>query len=102
MMDSWMNIGTGGMYTVMDDDEGYYLRATAMYGDGEGMGKMASEKTMMVGADDAGGTLLDRYDTNGNDEIDLEEVIDDYFDYDDRLTLEEVFEIVDLYFEIES
>ena len=76
-----------------------------MYDDGEGMKKMASEKTMMVGADDAGGTLLDRYDTNGNDEIDLEEVftaIDDYFDYDDRLTLEEVFEIVDLYFEIES
>ena len=28
--------------------------------------------------------------------------IDDYFDFDDRLTLEEVFEIVDLYFEIES
>ena len=35
MMDSWMDIGTGGMYTVMDDDEGYYLRATAMY-DGRG------------------------------------------------------------------
>ena len=48
MMDSWMDIGTGGMYTVMDDDDGYYLRATAMYTDGEGMGKMASEKTMMV------------------------------------------------------
>ena len=48
MMDSWMPIGTGGMYTVMDDDAGYYLRATAMYDDGEGMGKMASEKTMMV------------------------------------------------------
>ena len=48
MMDSWMNIGTGGMYTVMDDDDGYYLRATAMYSDGEGMGKMASEETMMV------------------------------------------------------
>ena len=48
MMDSWTNIGTGGMYTVMDDDEGYHLRATAMYDDGEGMGKMASEETMMV------------------------------------------------------
>ena len=48
MMDSWMDIGTGGMYTVMDDDQGYYLRATAMYDDGEGMGKMASEETMMV------------------------------------------------------
>ena len=48
MMDSWMEIGTGGMYTVMDDDAGHYLRATAMYDDGEGMGKMASMKTMMV------------------------------------------------------
>ena len=48
MMDSWMDIGTGGMYTVMDDDEGYHLRATAMYDDGEGMGKMASMQTMMV------------------------------------------------------
>ena len=48
MMDSWMEIGTGGMYTVMDDDAGHYLRATAMYDDGEGIGKMASEKTMMV------------------------------------------------------
>ena len=39
---------TDAAYTVMDDDEGYYLRATAMYDDGEGMGKMASEETMMV------------------------------------------------------
>ena len=48
MMDSWMDIGTGGMYTVMDDDAGHYLRATATYTDGEGMGKMASEETKMV------------------------------------------------------
>ena len=35
-------------------------------------------------------------------EIDLDEVfkaIDDYFDYDDRLTLEEINELVDLFFE---
>ena len=50
MMDSWMDIGTGGMYTVMDDDAGYYLRATAMYNDGEGTGKMKDATTMMVGA----------------------------------------------------
>ena len=47
-MTDWEDIGTGGMYTVMDGDAGYYLRATATYTDGEGMGKMASEKTMMV------------------------------------------------------
>ena len=39
MMDSWTNIGTGGMYTVMDDDAGHYLRATATYTDGEGTGQ---------------------------------------------------------------
>ena len=50
MMDSWRDItgATDAAYMVMDADEGYHLRATAMYGDGEGMGKMASEKTMMV------------------------------------------------------
>ena len=50
MMDSWKDITgvTDAAYTVMDDDAGYYLRATAMYDDGEGMGKMASEETMMV------------------------------------------------------
>ena len=50
MMDSWTNIGTGGMYTVMNDDAGHYLRATATYTDGEGMGKMKDATTMMVGA----------------------------------------------------
>ena len=46
--------------------------------------------------------LVARYDANNNGVIDLEEVfraIDDYFDYDDRLTLAEVYELVDLYFE---
>ena len=65
MMDSWMNIRTGGMYTVMDDDAGHYLRATATYTDGEGMGKMASEETMMVGGM-AGDQLLAEYDPNGD------------------------------------
>ena len=50
MMDSWMDItgATDAVYTVMDDDDEYHLRATAMYDDREGMGKMASEETMMV------------------------------------------------------
>ena len=50
MMASWMDItgATDAAYTVMDADGGYHLRATAMYDDGEGMDKMASEETMMV------------------------------------------------------
>ena len=50
MMESWMDItgATDAAYTVMDADEGSHLRATAMYDDGEGMGKMASMQTMMV------------------------------------------------------
>ena len=46
MMESWMDItdATDAAYTVMDADEGYHLRATAMYDDGEGMGKMASSR----------------------------------------------------------
>ena len=57
--------------------------------------------TVMVAAM-AGDTLLERYDGNDNNEIDLDEVfkaIDDYFDYDDRLTLAEIYELIDLYFE---
>ena len=47
MMDSWMDIAdaTDAMYTVTDDDDGYYLQATAMYDDGEGADKMAYEMT---------------------------------------------------------
>ena len=106
MMDSWMDIGTGGMYTVMDDDEGYYLRATATYTDGEGMGKMASEKTMMVGADDAGDTLLGTYDTNNSGEIEKSEVIQAIKDYfagvqnptPDALSKDDVVDVIKLYF----
>ena len=68
---------------------------------GTDMAMVHSMPTMMVAAE-AEDTLLSRYDANDNGEIDLDEVftaIDDYFDYDDRLTLEEIYEIVDLYFE---
>jgi hypothetical protein len=47
------------------------------------------------------GTLLARYaGTDGVLELDdVFMAIDDYFDYDDRITLEEIYELVDLYFE---
>ena len=105
MMDSWTDIAgeTNAAYMVTAGDTGYYLRVMATYTDAVGtdMAMEYSMPTMMVVAE-AEDTLLSRYDENGNGEIDLDEVftaIDDYFDYDDRLTLEEIYEIVDLYFE---
>jgi hypothetical protein len=105
MMDSWMDIdgATEAAYMVTADDTGYHLRVMATYMDAVGTDTAMeySPATMMVGAE-AEDTLLGRYDANDNNEIDLDEVfkaIDDYFDYDDRLTLEEIYEIVDLYFE---
>ena len=105
-MSSWMDItgATAAAYMVTEGDTGYYLRVMATYTDAVGTdtAMVYSMPTMMVVGAEAEDTLLNRYDENDNDEIDLDEVfkaIDDYFDYDDRLTLEEVYEIVDLYFE---
>ena len=49
-MSSWMDItgATNADYTVAATDDGMYLRATAMYDDGEGTGKSAKKTTMMV------------------------------------------------------
>ena len=61
-MDSWMDIGTGGMYTVMDDDAGHYLRATATYNDGHREDEGRDD-------DDGGrrrGPVLAEYDPNGD------------------------------------
>ena len=101
MMDSWMDIGTGGMYTVMDDDAGHYLRATATYTDGEGMGKMASEETMMVGADDAGDQLLAEYDPNGDgviEKADMRKAVAKFFKDPPDLTREEMRRLVAIFF----
>ena len=105
VMASWMDIAgeTNAAYMVTAGDTGYYLRVMATYTDAVGtdMAMEYSMPTMMVVAE-AGDTLLSMYDANDNGVIDLDEVftaIDDYFDYDDRLTLEEIYEIVDLYFE---
>ena len=107
MMESWMDItgATDAAYTVMDADEGYHLRATAMYDDGEGMGKMASEETMMVGADDAGGTLFDplaQYDADDSGAIEKDEVIQAIKDYlfgegADAISKDDAIETIKLY-----
>ena len=109
MMDSWMDIAgeTNAAYTVMDADEGYHLRATAMYDDGEGVGKIASEETMMVmvtNVDEmgSGDPLVDRYDANDNDMIDKPEVLKAINDYlfgegDEAISKPEVLRLINLY-----
>ena len=106
-MTNWEAIGTGGMYTVMDDDAGYYLRATATYTDGEGVGKMASEETIMVGAMPAEMTLLERYDDGDDGWIQLDEARDAVGDYfvepkGTVLSLEDARKVVGLYFEYKN
>ena len=91
---------TDASYMPVAVDEGKFLQATASYTDGHGSGKseMATTANMVT----AGNPLVAKYDANNNGDIDLNEVftaIDDYFDYDDRITLEEVYELVDLYFD---
>ena len=94
-MNSWMDIATGAMYTVMDTDDGYYLRATAMYDDGEGMDKMAYEMTMMVGAGPDGG-ILAMYDANDNSLIERSEAVGAVLDYllRNEITRDQAIEVV--------
>ena len=76
----------------------YMVTVTATDPDGTSDSIMV---TIMVTDVEMSQELLDRYDTDGDGEIGMDEVfkaIDDYFDYVDRITLEEVYEVVDLYF----
>ena len=107
MMDSWMDIqdATEAAYMVTADDTGYHLRVMATYMDAVGTDTaMAySPATMMVAMAEAGDSLMDRYDTSPRDgQLSLEEVfdgIDEYFDQTGPITLQEVNDLVDLYFD---
>ena len=58
--------------------------------------------TVTVTNEDKESTLLERYDKDKDGQINKDELftaIDDYFDYADRLTLTEIYELVDLYFD---
>ena len=103
-MSSWMDIqgATNAAYMVTEGDTGYYLRVMATYTDGEGMGKMASEETMMVGAE-AGDPLLAKYDGDKDGWIQLEEARDAVGDYfgppkGEKLSLDDTRKVVGLYF----
>ena len=70
-------------YTPVEADDGYYLKATVTYDDGEGSGKSADETS--ANQVTAGDPLVNRYDANGNGEIEKSEVItaiNEYLDGD--------------------
>ena len=100
MMDSWMDIAgeTNAAYMVTAGDTGYYLRVMATYTDAAGTARVYSMPTMMVGAE-AGDTLLDRYDANGNRKIDRPEVLDAIRDFVFNRTIErdDVVDVIRLF-----
>ena len=99
-MTDWEDIGTDGMYTVIDDDAGYYLRATAMYDDGEGSGKNAMATTgSAVTAAPSGDPLVAKYDANNNGKIDKPEVIAAIRDYvrDGTISKADVIKLIRMY-----
>ena len=81
----WTDItgATNAAYTVAAADVGMYLRATAMYDDGHGTGKMAMEMT--AGAVVAEATPMtpigERYDTDKSGRIDKDELANAVYDY---------------------
>ena len=108
MMDSWVNIGTGNMYTVMDDDAGHYLRATAMYDDGYSTGKTAYIMTASVVGGDVttpGDGVLQRYDASEDgviQKLEYLEALDHYIAGDpdnnnERISKDTYLEVLDLY-----
>ena len=80
-------------YTPMEDDNGYYLKATVMYTDAHGSGKNAMEKT--TGKVTAGDPLIARYDTDNSDKIERNEAVQAIRDYRaGKLTREHTLTVV--------
>ena len=98
--DSWMDIAgaTSMVYTPSADDDGYYLRATAMYADGHGPEKTAMGMSANMVSQDP---VIARYDANNNGEIEKSEVIKAINDYlfggGDPTTKADVIKLINLY-----
>ena len=95
----WTNISgaTSASYTPVVADRGMYLRATAAYTDAQASGQTARAVSGVVSS--ASTDLLDRYDADGNGEIERDEAIravQDFFA--NRITRDEVLEVIRLYF----
>ena len=77
-----IDTATSMAYTPAEADEGYYLKVTASYTDGEGTGKMATftSQSAVVGVGAVG--PVQTYDTNKDGDISIAELfvaIDAYF-----------------------
>ena len=103
-----INGATDAAYTpATPDDDGKFLRATAMYADMEGAGKMAMVMTMAVGSTPSTGSALgDRYDSvanggNGDGQLDTLEMLKavrEYFAEESTITVSQMLELVRIYF----
>jgi hypothetical protein len=101
---SWMDAtGTGATtrsYTPVAADESYYLRATVEYTDAVGSGRMAESMAtgkVTLPTDDHPQVVQD-YNTNNDDVIDINEVIAAVEDYqDDIIDINEVIAVVEAY-----
>ena len=84
-------------YTPVEGDASMYLRATAMYTDGEGSGKNAMATT--GSAAPSGDPLVAKYDANNNGKIDKPEVIAAIRDYvrDGTISKADVIKLIRMY-----
>ena len=91
---------TSSSYTPVEGDASMYLRATAMYTDGEGSGKNAMATTgSAVTAAPSGDPLVAKYDANNNGKIDKPEVIAAIRDYvrDGTISKADVIKLIRMY-----
>ena len=107
-MNTWMVIDGADMaaYEVMSDNAGYYLRAMAMYTDGDGSGKsaMATTTGMVTGTVTVtpGDPLLAEYDPDGDgviEKADMRRAVTGFFDTPPTLTRPEMRRLVSIYFQ---
>ena len=90
---------TSMTYDPVAGDDGYYLRAMAMYSDEYGSGKSAEATTTSAVSADPNQALIDMYDTNGNGSIDRSDVlaaIDRLLANDPDVTRTDVLALIDL------
>ena len=95
-----IDMATSMSYTPVITDEGYYLRATASYDDGEGAGKTAMGTTTSPVPVTVADPLLAEYDIDDSGRIERTEVIaaiNRYLDGEAGITRADVIAVINLY-----